>query len=113
MKTVENPCVATIALTNPNRPEILGLATAASAIVKLDSESKDPLNVSGVPNLRKSQVGIGGIMHPAPSPMRLLIPENLRRVGKFLPLISFFGLGVSLWSLRIRNSQTGVMAGTR
>jgi len=96
MKTVENPCVATIALTNPNRPEILGLATAASAMVRLDNESRGPLSVSGVPNLRKSHVGISGIMNPAPSPTRLLIPENLRRVGKFLPLISFFGFGVSL-----------------
>ncbi len=96
MKTVANPCVMTIALRRPNLVESRGLPIAASAIVRLDSESSGPLNVSGVPNLRNSQVGINGMMNPAPSPMRLFIPENFSRIGKFLPLISFFGFGVSL-----------------
>src|SRR3989442_13014702 len=110
MKTVENPCVATIALTRPTLVDSRGLEIAASAIVRFDSESRGPLNVSGVPNLRKSHVGIRGMMNPAPSPMRLFIPENLIRVGKFLPLISFVGLGVSLYALRDRNSETGLIA---
>src|SRR5438477_12214942 len=101
MKIVENPCVATIALTNPNRPEILGLATAASAIVRLDNESRGPLNVSGVANLRKSHVGISGIMNPAPSQMRLLILDIMWGVGNLLPLIRFFGLGDSLQTLNM------------
>ncbi len=96
MKTVENPCVATIALSRPNLLDSRGLVIAARAIVRFDSESKGPLKVSGVPNLRKSQVGIRGMMNPAPSPIRLFIPENLRSVGKFLPLISFDGFRVSL-----------------
>ena len=76
--------------------ESLGLPIAANAIVRLESESNGPLKVSGVPNLRKSQVGMRGMMNPAPRPMRLFIPENLSRIGKFLPLISFAGLSVSL-----------------
>jgi hypothetical protein len=84
MNTVENPCVATIALSNPNRPESLGLAMAASAIVKLDNESRGPLNVSGVPNLRKSQVGISGMMNPAPSPIKAVYPGELEEDGKIL-----------------------------
>src|SRR5213594_3436931 len=90
MKTVENPCVATIALTNPNRPEILGLATAASAIVKLDSESKGPLNVSGVPNLRKSHVGISGINEPCSESDEAVDSGKLEESREILASYQFF-----------------------
>ena len=84
---------ASIVVSELLRWTVLGSVTL---IVRLDSESSGPLNVSGVPNLRNSQVGINGMMNPAPSPMRLFIPENFSRMGRFLPLISFFGFGVSL-----------------
>ena len=59
------------------------------AATPMDSDeraSKGPEYESGMPYLRKNQVGMSGIISPAPSPMRVLLIEKRRRVFLLLSL---------------------------
>src|SRR3990172_1569455 len=78
MNTVERPWVRTIARTGPRRRERSALPTAANPIVTFARPRSGPLYVSGTPYFRNSHVGTGGMMNPAPSPIRAFSAENFR-----------------------------------
>jgi len=75
----------TIARTGPYRFARAVLATADSPIVMPASARTGPLQVSGIPNLRRNHVGTSGMKKPAPRPISPLRPENFSRGLQSIP----------------------------
>src|SRR6267143_1987047 len=85
MKIVERACVVAMARTLPQRRARRELPIAANPSVRLDMPRSGLLKESGAANFKKSQVGMSGMMNPAPRPMRPLYTENRDRRRRFRP----------------------------